>query len=163
MLECDVRNACEIFERLFQRRLFKRIHRKGINEREIKDINLRNKFLNIDPSECLELEKRISKLDALKCKADHVILNVVTIKNPTYRSPAGRIIEDEIQVLSEKGQAMYLKEIHWSVMNSPNVEDKQQYIEVYAPGDSWANLSTSERNKFMIKLDKAVEKVLYEN
>jgi uncharacterized protein len=161
MVGCGSKSGRDIFERLSKRRLFKRVHRRGINEREISDINLRNKFLNISPENCAKLEKKVSKIASLNCNPAHVILNVITIKNPTYRSPAGRISEDEIQVALEKGSSIYLKEIHWSVMNLPNVEDKQQYIEVYAAGDNWSNKSAMAKEKYLHKLDNAIEKILY--
>lgn len=163
MLECKSRNAKEMFERLFQRRLLKQIHKRGINAREIENSNLRNKFLDLSSEECLNFEKKISKIKAINSNADCVILNVVNIKNPTYRSPAGRISEDEIQVWLEKNaKPEYLKEIHWSVMHLAHVEDKQQYIEVYAPGEKWAGYDDSTKDKYLAKLDSAVGEILYE-
>ncbi len=163
MLHCDCDNARQIFERLFERKLLKRIHRTGINAREMEDINLRDKFLNMPPTGCHTFERNISKASGLDCEPDHVILNIITIKNPTYRSPAGRISEDEIQVKLERGTTIYLKEIDWSVMNLANVEEKQQYVEVYAPGESWVTLTDSEKNQLLKKLDREVVKILYEN
>jgi hypothetical protein len=163
MLKCESRIARKIFERLFKRKLLKQIHKKGINPREIEDSNLRNKFLNLKPEERLNFEKKISKIGILNCDADQVILNVVSIKNPTYRSPAGRISEDEIQVWSEKKRKPeHLKEIHWSVMHLAHVEDKQQYIEVYAPGEKWSGYSDSTKEKYLRRLNTSVEKILYE-
>lgn len=163
ILRCSCDSALEIFERLFERRLLKRIHRRGINAREMEDIDLRSKFLDMAPTDCYEFERNISSVNELNCNSDHVILNIITIKNPTYRSPAGRISEDEIQVKLDRGTTMYLKEIEWSVMNLANVEDKQQYVEVYAPGENWIMLPDPDKKQLLEKLDTEAEKILYEN
>lgn len=163
ILRCSSESARDVFGRLFSRRLFKLIHRRGINQREMEDIGLRSKFLKLEPASCREFEKEISKIEGCRCNPDHVILNIVTIQNPTYRSPAGRIGEDEIQVRSEKGTIKYLKDIPWSVMNLSNVEDKQQYVEVYAPAEKWANLRSSKKKSLLKKLDKEIQKILYKH
>jgi hypothetical protein len=46
-------------------------------------------------------------------------------------------------------------------LSLPNVEEKQQYVEVYAPGDRWSNLAGSKRSNFLARLDRQVGEVLY--
>jgi uncharacterized protein len=161
MLNCKYANAREIFQRLYQRRLFKLIHRKAINDKEMKDVGLRSKFLSLEDGKQHAYEKRISNVKELNCNSDHVILNIITIKNPTYRAPLGKISEDEIQVKLEDGVTIYLKEIYGSVMNLANIEDKQQYIEVYAPGEKWQYFKKSQKEKYLKKLDNEIATILY--
>jgi HD superfamily phosphohydrolase len=147
----------ELFGRLFKRNLFKRIHRCGIKQNKLENIQLRNKFLQLPDTERVKFEKEISKLDQLKCDPNYIILDIISIKNPTYRLPSSRISEDEIQFQMDNGMVKYIYEIEDSIMNLKNTEDKQQYIEVYAPCNRWRLLYDDEKDK----LSDEVGKILY--
>ncbi len=160
MLECECDNARLIFNRLYNRVLFKQIARYAINNHEIPDLRVRERFLMITKSEITEFERKIAAIEEISCDPDFIILNVVTINNPTYRSPASTISEDEIQVQLKSGHIQHLKEIYWSVMNLPNIANKQQYIEVYCPDDNWTHLKLKEKERYLNKLNKLVKKIL---
>lgn len=46
-------------------------------------------------------------------------------------------------------------------MNLPKVEEKQQYIEVYAPGEKWVGFSDWKKKEYLAKLEKEIEQILY--
>ncbi|MHA2010598.1 MAG: HD domain-containing protein [Candidatus Hodarchaeales archaeon] len=162
ILENGCPKSKDVFNRLFNRHLFKRIHRKRINAKSIPNSELRNKYSTLNDIERKDLENEISKIDELKVDPDYVILSIDSIKNPTYKRPSNEINEDEILVWKNSGNPEILKEIDDSIMKLTDTEYKQEYIEVFTPIKNWHNLSTKKKEAMYKKIDEKVSKILYD-
>jgi HD superfamily phosphohydrolase len=163
ILGCGNRKSMEIFRCLFLRKLFKRIHRRKINEREIQNLETLNRFLKLSDDDRIRLEREISKIKDIRSDPDFVILNIDSIENPTYRPPSSEMGEQEIQVLYQSGISKYLKDVDDSIMNLKNVEDRQQYIEVYAQCPKLESLTGKQKERKFEQIDTEIRKILYGN
>jgi HD superfamily phosphohydrolase len=151
----------EIFERLYNRKLFKMVHSRRISEIEgakLKDIysnlNLNNTFEN-------DLEKKIA--EKLKTKPEFVIIKTVDIKNPFW-SPQGYSIKDQTILVKLRDkpdkEAEQIGEIKWSIFNFKGGFGSPE-IQVYAPYDFLTDMRGSKRETEKKKLDEIISKILY--
>jgi len=125
--------AKDIFTRLHQRRLFKRIFSEKVKDLEIVDERFKDKIINITSKENTnvrrKLEKQIASLNILKCKEEYVITNSFTIKSVKEMS---RNSEGEIIIIDRSGNKRSFEE-ESTVFSSIDESMKDMNFEVYAP------------------------------
>jgi HD superfamily phosphohydrolase len=128
--------AKEIFERLYHRKLFKRIFSVELKNIEIKSEKLKDKVINIAAKENeilrKQIEEHISQIDSLVCKKEYVIVNCFTIKSVRETS---RESEGGILIIDRAGNKKNFEE-ESTVFSSIDESMKDVYFEVYAPLES---------------------------
>lgn len=146
----------EIFERLFERKLFKLIHSRKISD--IEGAKLKDKYSNLNGEEKKEFEAKIA--EKLKVKPEFVIVHIFDIKKPLGR-PEGFSIDDNSILVNLRGkQPEEISNIDWSILNFKGVE-KTPELQVYAPYDSLTVMTGGQKEKERKKLNDIVEKILY--
>ncbi|MBI3582621.1 MAG: HD domain-containing protein [Nitrospinae bacterium] len=146
----------EIFRRLSDRRLFKLLHSRRLSE--IEGAKLKDKYANLKEDDKKELEAKIS--EKLKKPKEHVIINIVDIKNPIGK-PQGLSIDDETILVKLKDKpAERIRDISWSIFN---FKGPYQNIElhVYAPYNELNKLDEKSKEKEKKKNNDIIEKILY--
>lgn len=125
--------AKEIFTRLYQRRLFKRVYSEKLKDIEITNERFSDKIINITSKENEKirklLEKKISLLDLLKCDQECVIANSFTIKS-VKEMPQDS--EGEIIIVDRIGKKKRFED-ESNVFRSIDASMKDINFEVYAP------------------------------
>ena len=148
--------AKEIFERLHERRLFKRVFFKKYKDLnvppEIKDI-----LLDVNKDERIglrkDLEEKISKISAIKCDKNFLILNKRSIKSikDLSQSDEGRVL-----LLSDDGRKRRFED-ESEVFSSINMTVKDEtYLEVYCPVD----LPSQNKIKIISEIEKEIYNIL---
>ncbi|MCE5250833.1 hypothetical protein LLG96_11495, partial [bacterium] len=167
LLKSKITKTKEIFDMLSQRKLFKRIYKKSIydiDDDALKQIKFQRMLQSIDFELLKEKEKKIGNIKSLNCDKDFIIINVVSISNPLYRLPSRMTNDEEIIVISDDkknksnhNKTIKLMDIPWSIMGSIAIEDKHQYLEVYALCDPFEIM---KNDKYLDRLEKDISEIL---
>ena len=134
---CTQKNARSIFNRLYERRLFKRISELQLKE----DFSgpAKTRFLQMDDSQKLRWEERIAK--HLKLHPDFVIVNKPRTRSPNYRSRSHRLNPEQVMIFDNKqcrprSLSEYADEL--AVARLVDDETALETVQVYAPVDGWS-------------------------
>lgn len=132
---CKQQKANEIFNRLYNRKLFKTIAEIRFKDEEEKEIRTRLRQMVEDPSQKRQCEKRIAEYIGVNADADYVIINKPPARKLNYDSQSetqdsqGVMIfdekRDELDPLSEyEGELFLVRQT-----DAPSLET----VQVYAP------------------------------
>lgn len=152
------KSSREIFERLYNRQLFKQIHSKKISPSEIPGIQLRSKYLNLAEDDKRGLERKIA--EALKISPEFVILHIIDIKKPIGRPEGLSINDNSILVQLKNKDPEKISEIPWSIFNFKGAFDTPE-LRVYAPCDGLTDMDDNKKQARYKKLNDKIEKILY--
>ena len=137
--KCEQQKACEIFNRLYERRLF-----KMVAELRLKDETLRVKRRLIgmtdDKTGERQSEKEKEIANFLKIDADYVIIKPLQIRNPNYGSRSYILNPDAIKIFDETEKDLmdmndYTNELYFARPSTD--ETSLEKLQVYAPYDDW--------------------------
>lgn len=156
---CDHEKVQELFTRLMQRRLFKQM--SSLPLEEVDDAIVKDKLsgLGFESQMTRDLEEYIA--GGIGADPDFVIVNLQSIKNPTYRSPGHRLDPEEIMVVDPRGKARKVSDFTDLVFNLNTSAPVKEVVRVFAPRDDWndpENAHTEERNE----MDALVRKLILE-
>lgn len=112
--------------KLQKRELYSEIYRKRVLD--IKDPLLRNKVDRIKKN-TNTWENNIA--ERFELKPFEVIVNVIDITNPTYKTPGFNINDKTIMILEKNGERRELADIPWTILSLKHSEKKEHYLEVY--------------------------------
>ena len=133
IMDSKGRYAKDYFDRLFHRRLFKKVFSRKLNELNIPSKSMQDKILGINSKDNArlkkELEQEIANLRLLNCKKEYVILNCVSIKSVKEMS---RDSEGSIIVKDEYGRMSSFDQKS-TVFLAIDDSLKDVFVEVYAP------------------------------
>jgi len=139
--------AFEIFNRLYRRRLFKRIFSEKLNE-ELFDPSLIDQLIDINKNKNenlrKQIEKKISRLELLKCDPDYVIVNSFKFKSVKEMSKddnEGKLI------IKTKNDTLVEFEEESRVFNSISESLDEVLFEVYAPLEYETVLEKDKKTK----------------
>ena len=156
---CEQQKACEIFNRLYERCLF-----KLVAELRLEDETLRVKRRLIGMADDktrkqqLKKEKEIAKL--LKIDSDYVIIKPLQIRNPNYGSRSYILNPDAIKIFDErekdlKDMSDYTNELYFA--RPPNDETSLEMLQVYALHDDWHSVEEQNRSKLEIDIQNILK------
>ena len=140
---CEQQKAREIFNRLYERHLF-----KMVAELRLKDETLRVKRRLIGMTDDKTGERQLKKekeiADLLKIDADYVIIKPLQIRNPNYGSRSYILNPDAIKIFDETEKDLmemndYTNELYFA--RPPTDETSLEMLQVYAPRDDWHMLN----------------------
>ena len=150
---CEQEKANEIFNRLYERRLFKRICELPLKDREVPDGHTRERLSKMVDEDRQEWEDKIA--NSLGIDRDLVIVNRVQIRNPNYGSRSYSLSQEQIWILDEK-QGYPKKLIDYPtelVTTRSSPHEIAETVEVYAPQDHWRNLSLADRKAAQLEAE----------
>ncbi len=131
---CAQANARNIFERLYERRLFKMIGELSLN-------NIQNPIDNrrlhqADGEQIRKWERRIA--EDLEIDPDDVIVNKLHIRNPNYGSQSYSLDPEAIIIFDEKqGDLRKLSDYEIILARLPSDATDLVTIQVYVPPEGW--------------------------
>ena len=146
---CEQQKAREIFNRLYERHLF-----KMVAELRLKDETLRVKRRLIGMTDDKTRERQLGKekeiADILKVDADYVIIKPLQIRNPNYGSRSYILNPDAIKIFDESEQDLmdmndYTSELYFARPSTDEISLEK--LQVYAPYDDWHTLSEQYRSE----------------
>ena len=148
----------EFFERLFHRRLFKLVYEKPLSE--IKGVVNRSRYVSLKDEERLALETAIA--EQLGIRREYVIVNSVSVKNPTYRSPVLTVDDETILVRfsSREKEPERLGDIKESILNLANPLSKTHHIQVFGALDYLNDMAGEEKEKERKRLGKEISEII---
>ena len=133
---CPQEKARNIFERLYDRRLFKMIGELSL--KDVDDAIDRLQLLQMNDEQKRNQEERIAK--HLKIDPDDVIVNKLLIRNPNYGSQSYSFDPDAIMIFDEKqGNLKELSRYKTELIlvSPPSNEADLATVQVYAPPECW--------------------------
>ena len=145
---CEQQKACEIFNRLYERSLF-----KMVAELRLKDETLRVKRRLIGMTDDKTGEQQLKKekeiADLLKVDADYVIIKPLQIRNPNYGSRSYILNPDAIKIFDETEKDLmdmndYTNELYFARPSTD--ETSLEKLQVYAPYDDWHLLDEQRKS-----------------
>ena len=155
---CPQQKAREIFNRLYDRNLFKMV--ADIRFKSETNSKVRRRLLAIkdDGQRKQQLEQAIAKL--LGIDADYVIIKPLQIQNPNYGSRSYILDPEAITIFDEKqseprSMSDYRNELFFGRPTTDN-EASLEAVQVYASPDGW-NLS---ENLCQSKLEEEIQNIL---
>ena len=156
---CDQEKAREIFNRLYQRRLF-----KMIGELPLKDVDsalAKNRLLQMDDEQKQKWKEGIA--GHLGIDSDEVIVNKLHIGSPNYGSRSYTLNPEAIMIFDEKQDHLrnlsrYKTEL--IVVRPPADEADLETVQVYAPRDDWNTLPEAQRQQEELQLHEEVQETL---
>ena len=146
--KCEQQKAQEIFNRLYERHLF-----KMVAELRLKDETLRVKRRIIgmtdDKTGERQSEKEKEIADLLKIDADYVIIKLLQIRNPNYGSRSYILNPDAIKIFDETEKDLmdmndYTNELYFARPSTD--ETSLEKLQVYAPYDDWHLLDEQHKS-----------------
>jgi HD superfamily phosphohydrolase len=125
----------DLFRRLLERRLFKRICELRLDE--IQHAVARNRLARLEPesAEAAALEKAIG--DSLGIDPDLVIVNRWSVAKPAFGGASDRLDPDEILIMDWDNTPRKVREFPGLSIDFKAIADSPQTIQVYAPRDDW--------------------------
>jgi len=151
--------AHDIFKRLYNRLLFKRIFSEKLKDIDMLNERIKDKMININYKENEDLkrklEKEIASIKPLRCKKEYVIVNSFTIKSVREMS---RNSEGEIMVIDKSGDKKSFEE-ESTVFSSIDESMKDMYFEVYAPLEY---VDRIDKNRKLTEIRKEILNILRE-
>ena len=145
---CEQQKACEIFNRLYERHLF-----KMVAELRLRDETLRVKRRLIGMTDDKTGERQSKKekeiADLLKIDADYVIIKPLQIRNPNYGSRSYILNPDAIKIFDETEKDLmdmndYTNELYFARPSTD--ETSLEKLQVYAPYDDWHLLDEQRKS-----------------
>ena len=136
---CDQEKACNIFDRLYSRKLF-----KMIGELPLKDVDsapAKRRLLQMNDEQNEQKRKWEERIaEHLKIDPDYVIVNKLHIRNPNYRSRSYSLNPEAIMIFDEnqpnlKSLSSYATEL--ILARPPADEADLETVQVYAPPNGW--------------------------
>ena len=145
---CSQQKAHEIFNRLYERRLFKMIAELRLKD-EVLKVKRRVIGMTDDKTQVRLLKKEKEIADFLKIDADYVIIKPLQIRNPNYGSRSYILNPDAIKIFDETEKDLmdmndYTNELYFA--RPPNDEPSLEKLQVYAPYDDWHLLDEQDRS-----------------
>ena len=146
---CNQQKAREIFNRLYERCLFKMVAELRLKDET--DMRVKRRLIgmtdNKNPERQSEKEKEIANL--LNIDADYVIIKALQIRNPNYGSRSYILNPDAIKIFDEKQNVLrdmndYTSELYFSRPSTD--EASSESLQVYAPCDDWHMLDKQYRS-----------------
>ena len=129
---CDQENACNIFQRLYARKLFKKIGELSLNN--VKNPIDKRRLHQADDKQKQKWEKRIA--EHLELGSDYVIVNKLQIQNPNYGSQSYSFDSEAIMIFDkEQNDLRSLGDYEIILARPPSDEADLEVVEVYAPRD----------------------------
>lgn len=133
----------DIFQRLFDRRLLRRCFELRLSD--IPDVRVRTKLAEISRQTAKPVESKIA--EALGYAPALVIVNLLSIKNPTYRGPDIRLSFDGINVIDDSGRVRSLSDVQESILNTSTNVSTTEILQVYLPADDIADISDDKEKR----------------
>ncbi|RKU11452.1 hypothetical protein C6502_08775 [Candidatus Poribacteria bacterium] len=159
---CDQEKARNIFERLYQRKLFKMIGELSL--KEVDDPTDRLRLLQMDDEQNEQKRKWEEQIaEDLEIDPDYVIVNKVHIRNPNYGSRSYSLNPEAIMIFDDKQRKLknlsrYAPELF--LARSPVNEADLETVQIYAPRDDWNALSTAQKQQEQKQLYVKVQRIL---
>ena len=156
---CEQRKACEIFNRLYERHLF-----KLVAEFRLKDETLRVKRRLIGMTDDKTGEQQSKKekeiADLLKIDADYVIIKPLQIRNPNYGSRSYILNPDAIKIFDERKKDLrdmsdYTNELYFA--RPSNDETSLEMLQVYALHDDWHSIEEQNRSELEVDIQNILK------
>ena len=150
---CDQEKACNIFDRLYRRKLF-----KMIGELPLKDVDsapAKRRLLQMHDNQKRKWEERIAEY--LEISSDYAIVNKVHIRNPNYGSRSYNLNPEAIMIFDEKqGNLKDLNQYKTELIlvRPPADEVDLETVQVYAPPEDW------NRQQEEAQLQEKVQEIL---
>lgn len=155
--QCCQDKARNIFERLYERRLFKMIGELSL--KDVKNPIDKRRLHQADDKHKRKWEEGIAK--HLKIDADYVIVNKFQIQNPNYGGQGYSLDPEAIMIFDEKQSDLRsLGDYEIIIARPPADEVDLEIVQVYAPRDGWNALSTVQRQPKQEQLQKDVLEIL---
>ena len=146
---CEQQKACEIFNRLYERRLFKMVAELRLKDET--DMRVKRRLIGMtdDKTGEQQLEKEKEIADLLKVDADYVIIKSLQIRNPNYGSRSYILNPDAIKIFDEKQEMLremndYTSELYFSRPSTD--EASSESLQIYAPRDDWHLMNKQHRS-----------------
>ncbi len=155
--QCCQEKARNIFERLYERRLFKMIGELSL--KDVKNPIDKRRLHQVDGKHKRKWEEEIA--EHLEIDADYVIVNKFQIHNPNYGGQSYSLNPEAIMIFDEKQSDLRsLGDYEIIIARPPADEVDLEIVQVYAPRDDWNALSTVKRQPEQVNLQKKVQEIL---
>ncbi len=146
---CEQQKACEIFNRLYERCLFKLVAELRLKDET--DMRVKRRLIGMvdDKTQKGQLEKEKEIADFLKVDADYVIIKPLQIRNPNYGSRSYILNPDAIKIFDARQEELrdmndYTSELYFS---RPTIDETSlETLQVYAPYDDWHLLDEQRKS-----------------
>lgn len=152
--DCKEQKTCEIFNRLYERRLFKMVAELRLKDET--DMRVKRRLIGMTDDKTGEQQSKKEKeiADLLKVDADYVIIKSLQIRNPNYGSRSYILNPDAIKIFDEKQGVLrdmndYTSELYFSRPSTD--EASSESLQVYAPRDDWHLMK--KQHKFDLESD----------
>ena len=155
--QCDPEKARNIFERLYERRLFKMIGELPL--KDIKSPTTRKRLHRADDEQERRWEEQIA--EHLKIDSNDVIVKKFQIRNPNYGSRGYTFDPEAIMIFDENQDDLRSLSDYEIILARPVVDETPlETIQVYAPRDRWNTLSATQRQQEKSQLHEEVQAIL---
>ena len=144
--DCNQEKAKEIFKRLYERKLFKMI--SEIPLKDIDDAVAKRRLLQMNNEQKLQWERKIA--EHISIEVDYVIVEKLQIQNPNYGSRSYNLNPESIMIFDEKQEVLKSFSTYANKLilaRPPSDESDLEIVQVYAPMDSWDDLSKEQRGQ----------------
>ncbi len=157
--ECAQEKACDIYARLYERRLYKKIGELSLSD--VKNPIDKRRIHQADEKQKRKWEEEIA--EHIEIESDYVIVNKLQIQNLNYGSQSYSFGPDAVMIFDERHCDLrdfsnYATEL---VLARPPSEDVALYtMQVYAPCDHWNILPVAQRELEQSQLQEKVQAIL---
>ncbi len=153
---CKQEKACEIFNRLYHRKLFKKIAELPL--KEVEDARSLPRLLEMADAQKQQWEQKIAHY--LEIDATDVIVHKRQIRNPDYGRRSKILNPESIEILDEKYDVLrrigyYASEL--SFVRPPGDDASLETVQVYASPDDW---NLSKKQKAPSELEADIQNIL---
>ena len=134
---CSQTKARSIFERIYERRLFKRLIELPLKGEY--SWPAKKRLLQMDDRQKRKWEERIAQ--HLTIDPDYVIVNKPHIRSPNYRSRSYRLNPEQVMIFDSKQQKLRNLESYADELIVTRLADDEvalETVQVYAPSDDWS-------------------------
>lgn len=150
---CKEKLACEIFNRLYERKLFKMIAELPLTQKSESNSSVRKRLVKMEPDQKQQWEKNIASY--LGINADLVIVNKRQIRIPNYGSRSNILDPEAITIFDEKQKeprdlSYYTSELTFARPSSDD-EASLEIVQVYASPDDW-NQSAKKQSQTELEI-----------
>lgn len=146
---CKQQKALEIFNRLYERRLFKMVAELRLKDET--DMRVKRRLIGMtdDKNRKRQLKKEKEIADLLNIDANYVIIKALQIRNPNYGSRSYILNPDAIKIFDEKQGVLrdmndYTSELYFSRPSTD--EASSESLQVYAPCDNWHMMNEQHKS-----------------
>ena len=156
---CEQQKACEIFNRLYERHLFKLVAEFRLKNETLR---VKRRLIGMTDDKTGEQQSKKEKEIAalLKVDADYVIIKPLQIRNPNYGSRSYILNPDAIKIFDERKKDLrdmsdYTNELYFA--RPPNDETSLEMLQVYALHDDWHSVEEQNRSKLEIDIQNILK------